>query len=54
MTDNFLFLNRQEMFSLSPEQTAKCNAQGAEKKSTSMPYICQESGGTRIFQEATQ
>ena len=30
------------MFSLSLEQRAKCNAQGAEKKSTSMPYICQE------------
>ena len=32
MTDNFQFLNRQEMFSLSLEQTAKCNVQGAEKK----------------------
>ena len=42
MTDNFQFLNRQGMFSFSPEQTAKCNAQGAEKKSTSMPYICRE------------
>ena len=31
MTDNFQFLKRQEMFSLSPEQRAKCNAQGAEK-----------------------
>ena len=42
MTDNFQFLNRQEMFSFSLEQRAKCNAQGAERKSTSMPYICQE------------
>ena len=30
------------MFSLSLEQTAKCNAQGAGKNSTSMHYICQK------------
>ena len=30
------------MFSFSLEQRAKCNAQGAEKKSTSMPYISHE------------
>ena len=40
MTDNFQFLNRQEMFSFSLEQRAKCNALGAERKSTSMPYVC--------------
>ena len=31
MTDNFQFLNRQEIFYFSLEQRAKCNAQGAEK-----------------------
>ena len=30
------------MVSLSLEQRAKCNAQGAEKKSTFMPYGCQK------------
>ena len=34
------------MFSLSLEQTAKCNVQGAEKKSASKPFICQEVQGS--------
>ena len=50
MTDNFQFLNRQEMASLSLEQRA--NAQGAEKNlNIHSLYL---SGGTRHFQQSTQ